>query len=135
MNNLFVEFEILKSQIQPSSRHRFQDQLATNRSGNLTAVAIPLDNHAFKLLHCMFLFLSIFVLFFPRGFPFTLKSTSRKVTEKMKSSSTFFFLRPCTLNFIAKQFNFLLGKKQKTNCMLMFSLKIYKIYEHEHESQ
>jgi hypothetical protein len=57
MENLLVQFELVKGQIKPSDRHQLRDQflrLATNRSENLKMLATRLANHAFKLPESMF---------------------------------------------------------------------------------
>ena len=60
MKNLLREFEVVKGQLEPSSRHQLRDrflQLAKNRFNNLTDIAILLADHAYKLQQRMFILL------------------------------------------------------------------------------
>ncbi|CAF3349038.1 unnamed protein product [Rotaria sp. Silwood2] len=52
MLSLLAQFEVLKGQIKSSTRRQFREQflrLTTNRSDNLTAIAVLLADHAYKL--------------------------------------------------------------------------------------
>ncbi|CAF3315715.1 unnamed protein product [Rotaria sp. Silwood2] len=52
MLSLLAQFEVLKGQIKSSTRRQLREQflrLTTNRSDNLTAIAVLLADHAYKL--------------------------------------------------------------------------------------
>lgn len=56
LSSCLAQFEIVKGQLEPSSRRQLRDrflQLAMNRSDSLASISILLADHAFKLPHRM----------------------------------------------------------------------------------
>jgi hypothetical protein len=54
MANLDIQFEIAKSQLNPTLRHQLRDRfirMATNRSEIIDAIALALANSTYKLPH------------------------------------------------------------------------------------